>query len=78
MGYCFAWKENARGRRVCIATTETCDGGNPECPFFVEVGEQDRRMRAVYERIATLPEWQQVSISSTYYHGEMPWRKVHV
>lgn len=75
-GYCFAWKENARGRRVCIATTETCDGANEECPFYKSCAEQDRRMGAVYERIASLPEWQQVSISSAYYKGEMPWRRV--
>ena len=73
MAYCFAWDQNVMGKWGCNATTLTCDGKNEKCPFFktTELHLADRK--AAFERIASLPKWQQISIADNHYGGEMPW-----
>lgn len=60
----------------CRATTIMgCNGGKPDCPFYVAPTAAQRAVRAKYLRIAQLPMEQQMQIAATYYDGKMPWRR---
>lgn len=75
MEYCFAWQQNQVGRYICKAITDKCDGKNKDCPFYKTNEQHQEEVRNAYTRIATLPEWQQKSISDNCYGGDMPWRE---
>lgn len=71
--YCFAWDQNNRGVWGCKATTMDCDGLHEECPFYKTVEQHRADREAANERLASLPDWQQMAISEKHYGGEKPW-----
>jgi hypothetical protein len=43
------------------------------CPFYKTQAELMIGREEALKRIATLPEWEQQTISGNYYKGEKPW-----
>jgi len=75
MEQCFALERNNRGKLVCKATTNSCNGMDRKCPFFKTLTDMLFDREEALKRIATLPYWQQQAIAEKHYKGEMPWRK---
>ena len=71
---CFALKRNNKGKLSCQATTNVCNGLDVDCPFYKTQAELMIDREEALKRIATLPEYEQQTISENYYKGEKPWR----
>lgn len=75
MEQCFALERNNRGKLACKATINNCNGMDRKCPFFKTLTGLLFEREEAMKRIATLPEYQQQTISENYYKCEKPWRK---
>jgi len=71
---CFALKRNNKGKLSCQATTNVCNGLDMDCPFYKAQAELMIDREEALKRIATLPEYEQQTISEKHYKGEKPWR----
>ena len=71
---CFAMKKTPTREGVCSCLEKRTCPGYMICPFYKPVWVQERDRRRKFERLATLPEAQQLYISEKYYQGKMPWR----
>ena len=73
MEQCFALKRNNKGKLACQATTNVCNGLDVDCPFYKTQADLLFDREEALKRIATLPEYEQQTISEKYYKGEKPW-----
>ena len=71
---CFALKRNNKGKLSCQATTNVCNGLDVGCPFYKTQTDLLFDREEALKRIATLPEYEQQTISENHYKGEKPWR----
>lgn len=60
--------------KECRATVCTCNS-KIECGFFKTMSDHVESCNKAYERIARLPENDQLWISEKYYGGVMPWKE---
>jgi len=67
---CFA--ETADRGKCAVLTLSKCQG-HEKCSFFKTEEQAERDRQKAFERFASLPFDQQMSIAKTYYSGKLPW-----
>lgn len=67
---CFALK---RGSNECRVLLGNCPG-HSRCKFYKPRWLLDKKRRAAFQRLRSLPLYKQEEIANKYYDGNMSWR----
>lgn len=68
---CFALRRDQSCKALDLESK--CPGSH-KCPFYKPKWLVNKRKKAVFKRLESLPEYVQLEIAIKYYDGKMPWR----